>query len=64
MPILPESKAMTETQQILHLRNVIQIASLMLEKGETELVLELLSDTLKETNVPVLRERVVYPHVE
>ena len=55
---------MTETQQILHLRNVIQIASLMLEKGETELVLELLSDTLKETNVPVLRERVVYPHVE
>ena len=55
---------MTETKLILHLRNVIQIAYLMLEKGETELVLELLSDTLKETNVPVSRERVIYPHVE
>ena len=55
---------MTETQLILHLRNVIQIACLMLEKGETELVQELLSDTLKETYRPVLRERVIYPHVE
>ena len=55
---------MTETQMVLHLRNVIQIACLMLEKGQTELVLELLSDTLKETNVPVSQERVVYPHVE
>lgn len=61
---LSSVRAMTETQLILHLRNVIQIAYLMLEKGQTELVMELLSDTLRETERPVLRERVVIPNVK
>lgn len=58
---------MTETQTILHLRNVIQIACLMLESRETELVQELLSQTLKEPqirDIRVWKERVVFPHME
>lgn len=59
-----QNNAMTETQMILHLRTVLEIACLMLERGQTESVQELLSATLKETNRPIWEERVVYPHVE
>lgn len=59
-----EGKAMTETQLILHLRTVMEIACRMLEEGKTKEVQELLSDALKETSVPVWRERVIYPHVK